>query len=216
MPTRESARQRGARRSRSLLLRVGSELRTARVGAGLSTRTVGAVAGVSHTQVRRIEIGGAPHVDLIVIARLAATLGHELSLGVHPVAAPVRDAGHVALLARFRARLHPSVEWRAEVPLPIPGDARSADATLRIGKITALVEAETRLGDIQAVERRIRMKQRDLGADRVVLVVAASRHDRAVIAAVPELRLEFPVAARTCLARLGRGIDPGGDCLLVL
>ncbi len=174
------------------------------------------MAGVSHTQVRRIEIGGAPHVDLVVLARLAATLGHELSLGVHPVAAPVRDAGHIALLARLRARLHSSVEWRAEIRMPIPGDARSADATLRVGLVTAMVEAETRLGDIQAVERRIRSKQRDLGADRVVLIVAASRHNRAVIAAIPELRLEFPVAARTCLARLGRGEDPGGDCLVVM
>jgi hypothetical protein len=27
---------------------------------------------------------------------------------------------------------------------------------------------------------------------------------------------EFPIATRACLAALGRGDDPGGDCLVIL
>jgi transcriptional regulator with XRE-family HTH domain len=216
VPTRESTVQRAARRTRSLLHRTGEELRTARVGAGLSTRSAARFAGISHTQVRRIESGLAPHVDLAVLGRLAAVLGHELSLGIHPVGPPVRDAGHLALLARFRARLHPSIRWRSEVPVPLQGDRRSADAMLTSDAVDALVEAETRLDDIQAVERRIRAKQRDIGVRRAILLVAAGRHNRAVIAAVPDLLEAFPIGTRTCLAALACGEDPDGDCLVML
>ena len=158
----------------------------------------------------------APHVDLRVLSRMASLLGHELSVGIHPAGAPVRDAGHVALLERFRRRLHPSIVWRTEVPVPIEGDLRSADATLDALDIDGLVEAETRLDDVQASERRARTKQRDLGRRRVILLVADTRHNRAVIRAVPELSEHFPIGTRACMAALARGRDPGGDCLVVL
>ena len=216
MPTRESAIQRGRRRSRFLLRRVGEELRIARVGAGISTRRLGALVGISHTQVRRIEGALAPRVDLEVLAQAASVLGHELSVGIHPIASPVRDAGHLALLARFHARLHSSIRWRVEVPMPIPGDLRSADGVIDSSRVDAIVEAETRLDDLQAVERRIRAKQRDLGSTRAILLVADSRHNRAVIRSVRDLKDQFPIATRVCLAALGRGDDPGGDCLIVL
>lgn len=100
--------------------------------------------------------------------------------------------------------------------MPIPGDRRSADATITGDDVDALVEAETRLHDIQTLERGIAGKQRDLGVERVVLLVADTRHNRAVIARVPELRRRFPVGTRAGLAALGRGLDPGGDCLVIL
>lgn len=199
-----------------LLRRAGEELRRARSAAGASTRRLGSMTGISHTQVRRIEAGVAPHVDLRVLSRMASLLGHELSVGIHPAGAPVRDAGHVALLERFRRRLHPSIVWRTEVPVPIEGDLRSADATLDALDIDGLVEAETRLDDVQASERRARTKQRDLGRRRLILLVADTRHNRAVIRAVPELSEHFPIGTRACMAALARGRDPGGDCLVVL
>ena len=127
MPTWETATGRGARRAHYLLVRIGQDLRLARMAAGLSTRQVGTLVGISHTQVRRIENGAAPHVDIDILARAASVLGHELGIRVHPVSAPVRDKAHIALLARFAARLGPSITWRTEVPMPIPGDLRSAD-----------------------------------------------------------------------------------------
>lgn len=182
-----------------------------------------ALVGISHTQVRRIEAGIAPHIDLELLSRIASTLGAELSLGVHPVGPAVRDKAHLALLGRFAARLHPSIGWRTEVPMPIPGDLRSADGLAHIEdpsdpatSVTAIIEAETRLDDIQAVERRLRGKQRDLAAGRAILLVANSRHNRAVIHGTPTLRHAFPVGTRACLAALGRGADPGADCLVLL
>lgn len=174
------------------------------------------MVGVSHTHVRRIESGQAPHIDLDLISRIAAVLGHELSLGLHPVAAPVRDKAHLGLLGRFAARLAPSIRWRTEVPMPIPGDRRSADGVALTSDFDAIVEAETRLDDVQAAERRLRGKQRDLDTKRAILLVSDTRHNRMVIDQVPELRRQFPVDTRHCLAALGRGLDPGGDCLVIL
>lgn len=216
MPTHETPRQRGARRARDLLQRVGAGLREARIEGGLGLRPVAAAAGVSHTQVRRIERALAPHVDVDVLARVAEVVGYQLSLGIHPVGAPVRDAAHLALLARFRSRLHASFRWVSEAVVPIAGDLRSADAIIEGARVRAMVEAETRLGDIQALERRIAAKARDLGVDRVVLLVLESRHNREVIRSTPELAARFPVSTRAALAALGRGEDPGGDCLIVL
>jgi transcriptional regulator with XRE-family HTH domain len=216
MPTWESAANRGGRRARELLGRIAKELRTARIAAGLSTRQVGKMVGVSHTQIRRIEAGLAPHVDLDLLSRIASVLGAELSIGVHPIGAPVRDKAHISLLGRFAARLHRSIRWRTEVPVPIPGDLRSADGVADTREFDATIEAETRLDDVQATERRLRSKQRDLGTKRAILLVADTRHNRTVIDAVPELREQFPIGTRACLGALARGEDPGGDCLVIL
>jgi transcriptional regulator with XRE-family HTH domain len=216
MPTWETAGRRGANRAQYLLVRIGQDLRTARVTTGVSTRHVGRLVGISHTHVLRIEAGDAPHVDIDLLARMASVLGHELGISVHPVGAPVRDRAHLALLARFAKRLARSIRWRTEVPVPIPGDLRSADG-LAIGTdFDAVVEAETRLGDVQAVESRLHAKQRDLGAKRAILLVADTRHNREVVRQVPGLRALFPISARACLAALAAGRDPGGDSLVML
>ena len=184
--------------------------------AGLSSRAVGKLAGISHVQVIRIERGLAPHVDIAVLSKLASILGHELSLRIHPIGPPVRDKAHVALLQRFAARLGPGITWRIEVPISLPGDLRSADGVATGADFDAVVEAETRLGDVQATERRLRSKQRDLGTSRAILLVADTRHDRGVIAGLPQLRRQFPVGTRAALAALGTGRDPGADCLVIL
>ena len=100
--------------------------------------------------------------------------------------------------------------------MPIEGDRRSADAVIDAPKLAALIEAETRIDDVQALERRISLKQRDLRLARVILLVADTRHNRDVIARVPALRERFPVTTRACLSALARGRDPGGDALVIL
>jgi hypothetical protein len=100
--------------------------------------------------------------------------------------------------------------------MPIPGDRRSVDGVALTADFDAIVEAETRLDDVQAAERRLRGKQRDLDTKRAILLVSDTRHNRMVIDQVPELRRQIPVNTRHCLAALGRGLDPGGDCLVIL
>jgi hypothetical protein len=127
-----------------------------------------------------------------------------------------RDRAHLALLSRFRTRLHPRLGWQTDVPIPRAGDRRSGDGVIEGEAWAALVEAETRVGDLQLVERKAAAKQRDLGATRLIVLVADTRHNRAVVRLHPELRERFPIGTRQCLAGLARGLDPGGDCLVVL
>ena len=153
-------------------------------------------------------------VDLA--ARVASVVGLQLASSLHPDGDPVRDRAHLALLARVRARISPALRWRAEVPIPIAGDLRSGDVLISGGEWDALLEAETRLGDLQLLERRAAAKQRDLGATRLILLVSDTHHNRDVVRLHPELRDRFPVDTRTCLSRLGRGDDPLGDALVIL
>jgi transcriptional regulator with XRE-family HTH domain len=216
MARRERAATIGAARSRLLRQRISDEVHQARLASGLSIRQVARTLGVSPDRVARAERGGAPALTIDLAARMAAVLGLQLAASLYPSGDPVRDAAHLRLLGRFRTRLHRGLTWRTEVPIPIAGDLRSGDALITDTDWDALVEAETHLGDIQLIERRSSAKQRDLGAERLILLVADTRHNREVIRLHRELRERFPVDARTCLRELGSGRDPGGDCLLVL
>jgi transcriptional regulator with XRE-family HTH domain len=216
MPVRDTVAAQGQRRSRFLRTRIAEELVAARHAAGLSLREVGRRIGSGHARLARLERGDASAMTIDVIASFAAAVGLELAASVYPAGAPVRDKASLALLERFRRRLHPDLPFRREVPVPLPGDRRSGDGVLDGAGWDALVEAETRLHDIQRVERDAAAKQRDIGARRLVLLVADTRHNRAVIARVSELRERFPIGTRACLAALAAGRDPGGDCLVLL
>jgi transcriptional regulator with XRE-family HTH domain len=206
----------GARRSRLLRQRLSAELDGARVTGGVSIREVSRAVGVSPHRIERALRGepGALTVDLA--ARIAPVVGLQLAASLFPNGDPVRDRAQLRLLDRFRARLHASLSWRTEVPMPIAGDLRGADGVIGSGFGTIVVEAETRLSDPQAVERSAMLKKRDLGAERLILLIADTPNNRRVLELHPELRERFPVGTRKCLAALARGEDPGGDCLVIL
>jgi transcriptional regulator with XRE-family HTH domain len=196
--------------------RAGEELRGARLGAGLSQRALGAIVGLSHSAIGRLERGELERVTVDRIAMVATALGLDLRIGLFPSGSPVRDAAHLTLIDRLRQRVGTRLRWRAEVPVPLPGDLRSADVVIDSAAVDEMVEAETRLNDLQALERRIRIKQRDMGIRRVILLVADTKHNRSVLAAHPELLDRFPISTRACLAALRAGRDPGGDAIVVL
>ena len=195
---------------------MGEDLATARITSGKSVREVARLLGIGPGRVERFERGDPETMTIDLAARYAAVVGHQLALSMYPFGDPVRDKAHLALIARFRARVHASVRFRAEVAVPIAGDARSGDAMLDGDGWDGLTEAETRVGDIQLVERRSRAKQRDLGARRLILLVSNTPHNREVLRLHPELRERFPIDTRTCLRRVRAGEDPGGDCLVIL
>ena len=182
----------------------------------MSVREVARAVGVSPHRIERAERGEPGALTIDLAARIAPVVGLQLAASMHPTGDPVRDRAQLALLARFRPRLHPSLSWRTEVPMPIAGDLRSGDGIIGGAFGSVLVEAETRLTDLQAVERKALLKKRDLGADRLILLIADTPNNRNVLDLHPELRERFPMGTRKCLAALARGEDPGGDCLVVL
>lgn len=206
----------GQRRSRLLRQRNGDELANARRTSGMSVRELARIVGVSPGRIERAERGDPGTLTLDLAARIAPAVGLLLGTSLHPNGDPVRDRAHLALLGRLRARVHPRLLWRTEVPMPIAGDLRAGDAVIEGPFGITLVEAETKLVDTQAVERKARLKQRDLGADRLVLLIADTRSNRRAIALYPELQERFPIPARRCLAALARAEDPGGDAILIL
>jgi len=218
MPDRERAADRGARLARHDLVTVGSELRTARLMSGKTLDEVGRSVGMSYSQVGRIERATLPSASLFQLARIGAVVGLDVRLRAFPGSSPLRDAGQLALLDRFRRRLAPGLTVRTEVPLPIQGDLRAWDAVIAGFQPEAdplHTEAETRLYDAQGQLRRIALKARDGGADVLLLVVADTPRNRtAVRSAGPMIGQMFPVSPRTALTALAAGRHPGGSALI--
>jgi hypothetical protein len=147
----------------------------------------------------------------------AAAVGLRLSVKTYPDGDPARDTAHLKLAERFRRRLPRGAVWRTEVPLPIPGDRRAWDGVAIVVERSAGCELETRLGDIQALERRIALKQRDGDVDVVILVVADTRRNREMLELHRDgLRELLPLDSRQVLASLRNGRLPDRSGIVLL
>src|SRR4051794_39747901 len=160
------------------------ECRAARRARGMSQRFVADEARVSKAWMSTFERAAVANPGLVTVSRVLSVVGLDFVGRAFPSNANApRDAGHARLLARFARRLHPSLVWRLEVPLPRPGDKRAWDAT--VGALDRAwrygVEAETRPSDGQDLTRRLMLKQRDGGLDGVLLVLPDTRTTRAFL-----------------------------------
>ena len=213
----ERRRDRGRRLARRSLQLIGEELREARLRAGLTQRQLGAAVGISHTGVSRIELGRAPHVSYETLVVMATVLGLDLPLRAYPSGEPIRDAGQIPLLGKLRSRLASSLAWRTEVLLRIPGDRRAWDGVIGGAGWEVPVDAEARLHDVQAWNRREALKRRDDNRDVVILLVADTRHNRHVLRLVAaDLASEYPVRGADALAALAAGERPAGSAIVLL
>jgi transcriptional regulator with XRE-family HTH domain len=191
-------------------------MRAARVAAHLSQAHVARVAGLSQSGVSRTERNRRGRLGVAELAAHCAALGLRLSLKAYPDGSPVRDAGHLRLLGRLRAITDARFSWHPEEPVGADGDLRAWDAVLR-GPASIGVDAETALRDIQAVQRRIELKWRDSGVLRVVLLVAATRHNRRVLREhAATLAASFPLESTRVVEALRSGRDPGANGIVVL
>jgi transcriptional regulator with XRE-family HTH domain len=217
VPMPESHACRGARRGRRLLADLGDEIRAARTAAGLSLATVARAAGISPTEMSRVERGIAPWLDVLVASRLCAVVGLDLSVRAFPGGNPLRDAGHVRLINAFNLRLGPGLRVRTEVPIADERDQRAWDQTISDRADTAAVELETRLTDAQALVRRVALKSRDSGIHRVLLVLTDTRGNRNAVAGAREvLRSLFPLESAEILAILRAGrLPPAGGIFFI-
>lgn len=217
MPTRTRLVGQGAERGRATVRKLAAELRSARMDRGLSQADVARAVGLSRSRESYIERDVAEGVDVVLWSRLLAAVGLELSAQIFPTLQPIRDEAHAALLARLHARLHRILRWRTEVPIPIPGDLRAWDAMIQGDAWRLAIEAETQPNDLQALERRINLKQRDSGLEHVLLLLRDSRRNRDLVRAYAEqLAARFPVPGGRALELLAAGVSPGGSALILL
>lgn len=183
----------------------------------ITLRDVGAAVWLSASEISRIERGVVAELDLVLASRLLAAVGLELSVRVYPTGEPIRDAAHERLLSAFRGVLHPSLRWRREVPMPIPGDLRAWDAVVTGRGWSVGIEAELAPRDLQALQRRVALKLRDARLDGVVLLIPDTRRNRLLLREHADgLRDAFPVPGARTLELLRVGMPPPGSALVVL
>lgn len=218
MPTRSRTSSRAQATSHRLISSAIADIKTARVRAGLSQRDIGRAVEMSASQVGRFERGQLKDVTIEKVCRLCTAVGLEASLRLYPDGDPVRDAAQVRLLARLHTRMAAAVRWRTEVPLFGREDSRAWDAVADGTGCVDGFEAETRLSDLQATERRVMLKLRDdASIHHVFMVIADTRANRAALALGREsLRGNFPLDTREVLASFANGRCPGANGLIIL
>ena len=217
MARRSTALQEADALGRRIRFEIGREIRGARLDGGISMRRASARVGMSHTQLGRIERGQIEELTVGQLCRACAAVGLQLHVRAIPGTGFALDAGQLALLGRLRSQLPVSLSVRTEVPMPLPGDRRAWDAVLRLDPEDIAVEAETRLRDVQALERRCALKLRDSGVGRMVLLIADTPHNRRMLDLHrKDLRASFPLDTRQVMASLRAGKTPEASGIVVL
>lgn len=194
-----------------------AELETARIAAGLSQATLARHLGISQAELSRI-LREQRDMTVIRLAELASLLGLRPSLRLNPFGEPLRDAGQLKLIARFRSVL--ALVWHvlAEAPFPTLGDLRSWDLLIRLGTTFRVgVEAETRIRDVQDLVRRIRQRELHGGVDVIVVLLSDTADNRRN---VDQLRTalgeRYTTSPRDLLAALRQGTPPSGSGVILL
>jgi transcriptional regulator with XRE-family HTH domain len=218
MATRERPGDLGAGDAQAIYQRVAREIRQARIAGGWSQEVVAKAAGMSRTQLYRLERGKLEEPGLEAICRASRAVGLSVSLTQHPTGERLRDTPQLRLADDFAViPAHPII-IRREVVLPIAGDLRAWDMLISDTRVIAFVECETRLGDLQAMARRLALKLRDDPRSTVlILVVRSTAHNRRVLAEHREaLRAQFPLDGAAILRALRAGRIPSASGVLVI
>lgn len=200
-----------------LSVEIGGELRTARLMLGVTQREVGAAIGVSASEISRRELGKSRRLNGEALAVHAAAVGLRLALKLFPVGGGIRDQAQARYAGALLARIGHA--WRVTLEAGIPrfGDLRAVDILLVNGAARIAVEVITRVGDLQAQIRSARLKARDIGATRLVLIVADTHANARVVDALrPVLVSDFELDARSVLADLASGREPARDALILV
>jgi len=193
------------------------EFHEARIGSGLSQEAVGHAIDRSDAWISWTESGRNGSLSIVDATRMLACVGLDLSVRAYPAGRGIRDQAQLALIARFKGLVAQRWQWRTEVPIPLPGDQRAWDVVLHAPNLSIGLEVETRLRDIQAIDRRVMLKLRDSHVDRAIILVASTRGNRTTLRELDGSMLaNYPISSRRALDALVRGRDPGGNAVVVL
>ena len=206
-----------ARRARRQLDEAIRNLLDARSQSGLSQEAVATRIGATHQLISLWERGRVLP-DPIQLARWAAVVGLDIGIRTFPAGSPLRDVGQLRTLGRARSRIGEHWSWRTEVPVSHePLDRRAVDAVIRRGAVRIGLEVITRLSDAQAQVRAATLKQEAAGLDRMILILADTRHNRvAARAAAPTLVPAFPLSPRGLLVDLRAGRLPRANAVVLV
>ncbi|MGQ0607414.1 MAG: hypothetical protein ACT4OQ_02950 [Chloroflexota bacterium] len=211
--TLDEARRMWQRMAREL----GDQLRSGRHVLGATQKQVGMAIRVSTSEISRRELGRSRRLTGEKLAVHSAAIGLKLSIKLYPLGGGVRDAAQATYLAAFVARVGRAWKVTLEEPIPLAGDLRAIDALLTGRDARIAVEVITRLADLQAQIRAAQLKAQEIRATRLVLVIAATRANRAALASVrSSLVAAFDLDSRRVLSDLAAGRDPGRDAIVLL
>lgn len=216
MPYRIRALDDAIRRSRHDTVELGQELADARRLSGASQAEVAKALGWSASKVRRIERGQRASVSHLELACFASVVGLRYSGRLFVGTTRLRDATQLAMINGYRqfADRH-GWSCRIEQPMPISGDLRAFDVVLRRGKLAVAHEFVSRVSNVQAQVRPLLQKQRDAGADCLVLVVRDTNENRRAVRAAGAVLVDlFPLGTRGVLAAIRRGERPTANGLV--
>jgi transcriptional regulator with XRE-family HTH domain len=220
------------RESDEVLRQLGRTIRSARNRRRLTQAELGRRAGISQSEISRIELGFGHGVRVETWLALAHALGLRATFALaRDWQEAAVDAGHLAI-QELLLRLARSTGCRGSFELPIrPNDpARSIDVFVRddLRRRLLVEEAWNTFGDVGAGARSFDRKlaaARDLavaiGGDRPYLVagvwvVRSTKRNRALVARYPEVfARRFPGSSAQWARTLTSGEPPPADPGLV-
>lgn len=205
--------------------RIGIGIRDSRVALRLTQRVASERAGVSQSAWSRIERGMCSGVPLATLAACAAAVDAQLAafIEARPGASLPRDIEHLRR-QELLISLARGGGWaaRPERPIdPVAARSRSVDVDLvrRHGGEEVAVEIEDLIADGGAVIRNLTDKTAAVRRDAVpgatvrgLLIVRATRRNRAVVGALPALfSSRFPGSSAAWLRALTDSTAPLPD-----
>lgn len=219
--TTEVSRQ-AARRSSTIAIALGEEIRRERRRRRLTQRALGARIGLSQTGISRLERGLGGRAPLETWIALGVALQRPLAVSLsrplgHGRAEPA-DAGHLRIQEHVLALA--SATGRAgtfELPTSPLDPSRSTDVGIRDARYRCRILAEcwNTFGDLGAATRATHRKSAEAHAtwpdDRVVTVwiVRGTSANRALLARYPRiLDASFPGSSRQWVRALTDGDIP--------
>jgi transcriptional regulator with XRE-family HTH domain len=216
--TRQRLADVGAADARRVVGDIAREISEARRAAGTSQREAARRAGLSPSQYGRIERGELRRLTVEDACRAARAASLRCTVRCFPSDLRAHDAAQLSVLARLEALVAPPLAVRREVGVPIQGDLRAWDARVTDGRSNASVDAEARLGDLQALARRTALKQRDdPEAGAVILALSRTTHNRAILRDHREaLRAQFPLDGAAIARALRRGDLPSESGIILV